>query len=236
MSLRIILPIALTALYGIGLLVTGQWSKKIEFAISKNNYISGQFNYQVILLLITAISIASTYLLNKQNFVQYFSWGNISATGQELKAFGINKGDSWMKTGISLCIVISLATSIFLYFQLKKVNPNWSVLQSGIFWIILFSLTNSFSEEMIFRFGIVSTLDGKISPTTIFLISGILFGIPHFAGMPNGIIGVTMAGVLGFVLAKSMQETHGFFWAWLIHFIQDVLIITTLFIMQKNSN
>jgi hypothetical protein len=60
--------------------------------------------------------------------------------------------------------------------------------------------------------GIISPLSVHLSPTTIFLISWILFGIPHFAGMPNGIAGVNLAGVLGFVLAKSMYETNGFFW------------------------
>ena len=89
---------------------------------------------------------------------------------------------------------------------------------------------------MIFRLGIVSPLSGQLEPTTIFIISAVLFGIPHFAGMPNGIIGVTLAGILGFVLAKSMYETNGFFWAWVIHFLQDVLIIGTMFLMNENTS
>jgi hypothetical protein len=46
---------------------------------------------------------------------------------------------------------------------------------------------------MIFRLGIVSPLKGLIAPMTIFFISAVLFGIPHFAGMPNGIIGATLS-------------------------------------------
>jgi hypothetical protein len=41
-----------------------------------------------------------------------------------------------------------------------------------------------------------------------------------------------LAGFLGWFLAKSIGETHGFFWAWLIHFLQDVVIITGLFFQQ----
>ena len=52
----------------------------------------------------------------------------------------------------------------------------------------------------------------------------------------NGIIGVTLAGTLGFILAKSMHETNGFFWAWVIHFLQDVLIIGTMFLMNENTS
>ncbi|MFH0850449.1 MAG: hypothetical protein V1924_05870 [Candidatus Bathyarchaeota archaeon] len=33
-------------------------------------------------------------------------------------------------------------------------------------------------------------------------------------------------GFLGWFLGKSMQETGGFAWAWLIHFLQDVIIFT----------
>jgi membrane protease YdiL (CAAX protease family) len=83
----------------------------------------------------------------------------------------------------------------FYVFSVKASSVDWSLLQGGILWIILFSLTNSFGEEMIFRLGIVSPLKGLIAPMTIFLISAVLFGIPHFAGMPNGIIGATLAGI-----------------------------------------
>ncbi len=236
MTLKTILPIILTAIFSLGLLFTGQWSKKISLAVSENKYISTQFNFQTIVLLITGISILATYLLNKQSFANYFSFGQISASGNELKWLGIKQGDTWLKTGLSLCIVITIVTAIFLYFQLKSINPNWKSLQSGIFWILLFSLSNSFGEEMIFRLGIVSPLSEQLAPTTIFIISAVLFGIPHFTGMPNGIIGVTLAGILGFILAKSMYETNGFFWAWVIHFLQDVLIIGTMFLMNENTS
>ncbi|MFB2121469.1 CPBP family intramembrane glutamic endopeptidase [Parapedobacter sp. 2B3] len=233
LAIKTILPILLTTAFAVGLLFLLQFSGKLGFVISDNNYLTKQFNYQILLLPIIAISILTTYLLNKQNFKTYFSFGHISAVGQELKLFGIKQGDTWTKTGLSLCVVISLITAIFLYFQLKQTNPNWASLQSGIFWIVLFSLTNSFGEEMIFRLSIVSPLSGQLAPTTIFFISAVLFGIPHFAGMPNGIIGVTMAGILGFVLAKSMYETNGFFWAWTIHFLQDFLIIGALYLMNE---
>lgn len=236
LTTKTLFPIILTAIFAVGLLIAGQWSKKLGFVVNDNKYISGQFNYQIVLLLIAALSILATYLLNKQNFSTYFSFGKISSVGQELKLLGIKQGDSWTKTGISLCLVISLVTAIFLYFQLKQTNPNWASLRTGIYWIVFFSLTNSFGEEMIFRLGVVSPLSGLLAPTTIFFISAVLFGIPHFAGMPNGIIGVVLAGILGFVLAKSMYETQGFFWAWIIHFLQDVLIIGTLYLMNENTS
>jgi hypothetical protein len=57
------------------------------------------------------------------------------------------------------------------------------------------------------------------------LLSAVLFGLAHIAGMPSGIGGMILAGILGWLLAKSVLETHGLFWAWFIHFLQDVVII-----------
>ena len=233
---KTIFPIVLTLIFTGGLLLAGSYSKKLGLTITGNNYLNGQFNYQILLLIITALSLLTNFLINKTHFLNYFSFGQISAVGKELRLFGIKQGDSWIKTGLSLCLVISAVTATFMYFQLKQTNLYWSNLQNGIFWIILFSLTNSFGEEMIYRLGIVSPLKGLFAPTTIFFISAVLFGLPHFAGMPNGIIGATMAGVLGFVLAKSMFETNGFFWAWTIHFLQDVIIIGTLYLTNSNAS
>ena len=233
---KIALPIILVVVYTVFILLSSQLLKTTKlFLVSQNEYVNFQFNYQFLLLAITLLSLTVTYYLNKENFLNYFRIGDISIPAKELKLFGIKANDSWLKTGISLSIFISLATATFMYFQLKQVQINWTQLQSGIFWILLFSLTNSFGEEMIYRMGIVSPLKGLLQPMTIFIISAILFGIPHLAGMPSGLIGATMAGVLGLVLAKSLYETNGLFWAWTIHFLQDVIIIGILFLMMTKK-
>jgi len=230
------ITIALVLVYTALMLWSSQQMKTTKwFSISEHDFINFQFNYQFLLLLITVVSLATTYFLNKENFSTYFSLGNVSAPAAEMTVFGIKQNDSWLKTGVSLTIFISLATAIFMYFQLEKAQVNWVLLQSGILWILLFSLTNSFGEEMIFRMGIVSPLKGLLSPMSIYIISAILFGFPHLAGMPSGLVGATMAGVLGLILAKSLYETNGFFWAWTIHFIQDVIIICSLFLLASTK-
>jgi membrane protease YdiL (CAAX protease family) len=233
---KVAIPIILVVAFTTMILLASQQLKTTKlFTVSQNEYVNFQFNYQFLLLLITILSLTATYFINKENFSNYFTLGNISKPANELKFFGIKANDSWLKTGVSVTIFISLATATFMYFQLKQTQVNWTLLQSGIFWIILFALTNSFGEEMIYRMGIVSPLKGLLQPMTIFIISAILFGIPHLAGMPSGLIGATMAGVLGLVLAKSLYETNGFFWAWTIHFIQDVIIIGTLFLLATKK-
>jgi hypothetical protein len=96
---------------------------------------------------------------------------------------------------------------------------------------IVFSLSNSFVEESITRLGVVVVLKGKLKERTIPLISALIFGIVHYWGNPGGIAGVIVAGFLGWFLAKSILETKGIFWAWLIHFVQDVIIFSARFLV-----
>ena len=232
--MKIILPILLTTIFTLCILSLSAYSYKLGIEISAYDFINFQVNYQVILLGIALISLCSSYYLNPESVKSIFSLGHLSATGTELKIFGIKEGDSWVKTGLSLCLFISLATGIFMYLQLKDQVINYSLLKTGFFWVILFSLMNSFSEEVIYRVGINGPLVNLLAPNRIFFISALIFGLAHFKGMPNGLVGITMAGLLGYVLSKSVYETNGIFWAWLIHFLQDIIIIGSIFLIKSS--
>ena len=233
-NMKISIPILLVVAFTIGILLLSGQTNRIGIEVSKNSYINFQINYQLLLLGIAFISMISSYVLNPESFKSLLSIGNLSAVGEELKIFGIKKGDSWLKTGVSLSIFISLATGIFMYSQLKGQTIDYSLLKTGFLWIVLFSLTNSFAEEMIFRVGINAPLTNLLSPNKIFLISAVIFGVAHFQGMPSEIIGVILAGLLGYVLSKSIHETNGIFWAWLIHFLQDIIIIGSLYLLKSS--
>ena len=231
--MKIITPIIISLLITVAILTLSEHANKIGVIVSKNSFINFQVNYQILLLVLTLLSMISSYLLNPENFKSFLSFGNISAKGEELKIFGIKKGDSWLKTGISLSIFISLVTVIFMYFQLKGQNIDYRILKKGFYWVIILSLTNSFAEEIIYRIGINGPLANRLSPNKIFIISAVIFRFAHFNGMPNGVIGIILAGLLGYVLSKSVQETNGIFWAWMIHFLQDLIIIGSLYLLSS---
>ena len=67
-----------------------------------------------------------------------------------------------------------------------------------------------------------------LSDRAIAMLSGALFGSIHFFGIPGGVTGVIVAVFLGWLLCKSILETKGIFWAWFIHFLQDVIIFSAL--------
>jgi uncharacterized protein len=138
----------------------------------------------------------------------------------------MSRPTSWSKLGPILCLCVSLGLLVFLVIAGR---PSLSVLGIAIPLlpaVLLLAGMNAFSEEMNYRASFLSTLPGDIGSNQSLLITASYFGIGHYYGVPYGMIGVLMAGLLGWLLGKSMLETKGFFWAWLIHFIQDVLIFS----------
>jgi hypothetical protein len=100
--------------------------------------------------------------------------------------------------------------------------------------MLVLAAMNAFTEEAITRLSVVTAFDGILQRQKIYILSAVIFGIPHFFGVPGGIFGSLMAGFLGWLLAKSIAETEGVFWAWFIHFLQDVIIFSGLFIAISN--
>lgn len=190
--------------------------------------ISKQLVYQPLTL---CIALAFLLILNKVRpitFKTYFKRGKLNAAITPVPQVGINpkKSENWKHVGWNFTIVISVITAAVVYFTTPKINYQQLLLHLPF--AIVFALINSFVEEIITRFGVVVSLKDKVPENTIALISGALFGIVHYWGTPGGFGGVLLAGFLGWILAKSILETKGIFWAWFIHFIQDVIIIAAL--------
>lgn len=94
--------------------------------------------------------------------------------------------------------------------------------------VLIAAVLNAFNEEMTYKASFLSVLENVVGKYQVLWLMAVYFGIGHFYGIPYGVIGVIMAGFLGWFLGKSMLETRGVGWAWLIHFVQDVLIFAFL--------
>jgi len=66
----------------------------------------------------------------------------------------------------------------------------------------------------------------------VLLASAVLFGLPHYFHWPSGFLRIIMASVLSYILAKATTETKGLSIAWVIHFVQDLIIFTALLMMN----
>jgi membrane protease YdiL (CAAX protease family) len=213
-----------------------RFAERSPFSVSGLEYINTQSKYQTLLLGVAILVLFAIYLVNGANFSTFLASGNIAAPAKGVSWLGISDGESWLSLGASLSFFITLATSTFVYLQFRKSGGGLRKIVPFIPWILLFSVTNSFSEEVVYRLGIIVPLVGSVDTAYILLISAAAFGAPHLRGMPNGIVGALMAGLLGWLLAKSVIETNGIFWAWFIHFLQDIVIFSAFVMAAANKS
>ena len=201
-------------------------SERLPSALNK------QLFYQPITLVLTLLLLSFLAFMYKDTFVQYFKVGKINAHILPAPQVGINPkpSDTWMNVGFNFLVVISLVTAGVIYFQ----SPTEGSISVKAFMlnlptVVLFALCNAFVEESITRFAPIVLLKDKIADNHIAIISAFLFGFAHYWGSPGGVTGILVASFLGWLLAKSIIETKGIFWAFLIHFVQDVIILSALF-------
>ena len=150
--------------------------------------------------------------------------GELGAPVEPVRWLGIKKPVPWTHFGRTLAIIITLITLVFLAIGIR---PSLSIIIAAIPllpFVLFFAALNSFNEELPYRAALLSQLLPHVGKRQALLLTSVLFGIGHFYGVPSGMIGVLMAGLFAWLLGKSMVETHGFFWAWFIHFLQDVVI------------
>jgi membrane protease YdiL (CAAX protease family) len=94
--------------------------------------------------------------------------------------------------------------------------------------VVVAAAVNTFCEEFLFRNSLIPVLLPALGRPQALWLTSLRFGIGHFYGNPSGLLGVVGATIFGFVLARSMIETSGSGWAWMIHFAEDIVIFALI--------
>lgn len=179
---------------------------------------------QSLRLMATMVIIAVLFAIKKKASAFFLVKGNTSAPVEPVRWLGAKPGEHWNTFGRNFTLFISLGTLAFLVIAGR---PSLDLVIRALPFlpaILLAAALNAFNEEMTYKASFLSVLEGPAGKNQALLLMAAYFGIGHYYGVPYGIIGVLMAGFLGWLLGKSMLETRGLFWAWFIHFWQDVLI------------
>lgn len=179
-------------------------------------------------LMVTLAVIATLLLLGKKRADFYLVKGNLDAPARPIRWMGVRQGDRWGRFGPWLTAGISVGTLGFLVIA-GSPPADIAVRALPVLPVVLLAAAlNAFNEEMTYKASFLSVLEGPIGPRQALYMVTVYFGVGHYYGIPYGVIGVLLAAFLGWILAKSMQETRGVFWAWFIHFVQDVWIFSFL--------
>lgn len=192
-------------------------------------------NYELSTIFVSLGLIILFALLAKNVRLTYLNPTRWRGVMQPSVLLGMRKPDLWEKSGWSIGLIITLVTGIVLYFQTRTSGYAFQIWPNMLM-IVPLALANSFTEEVVFRFSYISMVrDAQFSPAIGISLGAAVFGIVHYWGTaPSGLLGGLMAAWIGYFLSKSLLETKGFFWAWVIHFAQDVVIMAFLFNMAPS--
>jgi hypothetical protein len=186
----------------------------------------GMLGQQLRRLLVAFVMIIALFLLKRRRRDFFLATGRLDAVAKPVKWLGMDRPVSWARFGWILAGCISLGTLVFLAIagrpSLRLVGAALPLLPA----VLLLATMNAFSEELNYRASLLATLEPVVGRQQSLLLTAAVFGLAHFYGVPYGVIGVIMSGFLGWILGKSVLETRGMFWAWFIHFCQDVLIFS----------
>lgn len=157
----------------------------------------------------------------------FLSMGNLKAPAEPVRWMDIKENENWRDIFFTITPIISLVSIVPLYFMIKPQFQDLLSLGGQVPIIIFNASANAFYEEFISRAALLCILVPVIGKRSALAITVVFFGLGHYAGgFPNGILGVFMAGVLAYILGKSMLETRGMLYAWAIHMVLDVIVFS----------
>ncbi len=198
---------------------------KARFAGSQVSFTTGYLGLYIRDTGVALAVILALFLMKRHLAAFFLTKGQIDAPVQPVRWLGMKPGGSWRTFGWIVTAIAAVGTLGAAASGLPLSPPvlmkALPLLPAGI----LFAAINAFNEETYYRTTLLSTLHGVIGTNHTLLINAVFFGMAHYLyGSPSGVLGFLMAGFLGWLLGKSMLETKGIGWAWVMHFIMDVII------------
>lgn len=198
---------------------------------------TGYFGSMVLLKFLSTIPLIVLLLvIFKSPEAVYLVKGDLSVKAEPIKWLGIHPNwVTWRRLSILSALAISGGTLLLTLITVTgfRAPETLSSLPNYVPAILLLALINSLSEGFMFRNAILGSLRELLPKDHVLLIAAAFFGMAHFYGAPSGIVGVLMSGLLGWYMSRSMYETGGLLSSWIIHFMQDVVIFATLFLLGE---
>lgn len=91
-----------------------------------------------------------------------------------------------------------------------------------------FAAINAANEEFRFRFVLLARGRRAVGPSAALWLTSLNFGLAHWDGHPGGPTGVLSTTLFAALLCRSLYDTEGGLWAWLMHVGGDIIIIVVV--------
>ncbi len=135
---------------------------------------------------------------------------------------------TWPRLGIIVIVLVAAYLVVHLAVTRHPSSTAVATLLEFSPVVVVAAAVNTFCEEFLFRNSLIPLLLPALGRPQALWLTSLRFGISHFYGNPSGLLGVAGATIFGLVLGRSMIETGGSGWAWMIHFAEDLVIFSLI--------
>lgn len=207
---------------------SGFWQRL--FGAQHSSFFLSGLGDALIRCLMALIPWAALVLMGYKRQDYFLVTGQLNASAEPVRWLDIKEGERWIHVGRNFLVVFAIVTSGIFFLAVKPTVGQWDKILTLIPAAVLFAAMNAFTENFAYRAALLPQLVPTLGKQQALLLSAVFFGLPHFYGFPPGIGGPILAGFLGWVLGKSMIETKGFLWPWIIQLPLDIMAILTILI------
>jgi len=206
--------------FQVWLMRTGGW----EAWEAQVAWVPGMLVIQLIEVSISLVIILITLLIfRKSRREVYLAAGNLRAEAAPVRWLGQRKPSTWPEFGGILAGALFFGGLLFLWLLNPPTGRVLGQVLPLLPGVVLLSAVNALDEELIYRVGLMRSIEEPAGKSGALWASAVFFGMAHYSGgFPGGLPWFLLTGFIGYMLGKSMQESRGMFWAWLIHLITDV--------------
>ncbi len=185
--------------------------------------------YQVVVAGMALIYLIALKSIHPLKYRLFDKGGSSNVYPAPVLALGISGNQSWRVVGRVSLIGCGLIAAFYAYVSIwHRVIPPLEQIIPAIGVGALLAGVSAFAVTAITRFGIIVTLYDTVPPRVIYLLTAILYAVPQYYLFPGGFVRAVIAGVMGWLLAKSIFETRGAAWAWSIQFVYDWVVYAAL--------
>jgi membrane protease YdiL (CAAX protease family) len=180
-------------------------------------------------VMLVALTLIGSGLKGRDVFLTWGDWR--APTGLE-KLVGTQGPITWRHMAAPYILAASVWLAAYSWVTLPPDAGNLGLLFNILPAVLLAAAINAATEEFQFRAIVLAYATPALGEEQALWLSSVLFGLAHWYGTPAGPMGVLTTLIGGWVVGRSMLATRGAGWAWVMHWVSDIVVYAFLIVTK----
>lgn len=157
----------------------------------------------------------------------FLTVGDLRAPASRRRLPGV--GNSWLAVGSLIALALAALAFAAASAQAGTTLADLALVRPWLPAVVLLAILNAFGEEFLYRAAPLSQLHDVVGPNHAVGLTAAWFGLGHFyGGVPSGMPGALMTGLIALLFGKAMLATRGIALPTFMHMLGDVVIYVFL--------